>query len=736
MKSLFVQLALMIGAIFPAALPAHTLDFDSDARSRQLVIASKDYNNGQVQLTDRVFRDGHGREVVMRGWNVSGATKLVETGFKPFRNTTDARDALTALRARTGANVVRFLIAWEGVNPAPDQIDAAYLDAVAEQIREAIRLRMFVLVDWHQDLFASALFNKASWHTGNGAPAWVIVGGSYPAEYCGMVCTSWAQHNLTDEAVRRAFRNFWNNATIATPVGLRRMQDVYLWQMEQTLRHLKLALTPAEFDHVLGVDPFNEPVDGGMEGLTAAQWDNQKLWPFYHKVRTMMDDIGWYEKPVYAEPLVYWNTNVGFVAPATGGKHLIETPVRGFVFNAHFYEAGRQALDTRPVNNGSYLQEMHQVRDEGRYLRMPVFLSEFGVARGGSGRMDSSRVVNAMYQGMESSDSLKLAKDRFADAYSPPVSGTQWHWNWYHDRHHEYMNGNPDKLLTTKDAWNEEDFSAITVQANGSIRYGYDERSIERIFPRAVQGDVMSFHYNALARDAGAGVLNWLALRPIVGDTEYFRNDRWALLSWRGRRSDAPTEIFLPASFQGENIVIVTDRRIVRAPALRNTPTGEANEVMLTTDNAGGQRLLVWDDVDAGEDANTWHYVLVVRRDSGEDTDSARLSRLKNELDRTIVNGRLSPVYFTGAMTQGGYVADTAPRALTLSGNTYQVLWWKYVNFGWEGATGEVDILVNGSRVQSGGANDGRSAWNYSGETRYQVCERGGRRCSNTLVVR
>lgn len=717
-----------------ASAAPHTLDFDQTAAAQALTVGTKTWDNGVVNLTDRVLRDGLGREVVLRGWNVSGSTKLVETGFKPFRNADDARASLTALRERTGANAIRFLVSWEGVNPQVDTVDTAYLAAITEQIRIATQLDMYVLIDWHEDLFSRHLFNADSWHTGNGAPAWVIEGSDYPDEYCGIVCATWSQNNLTNEAVRRAARNFWNNATISTANGPRTLQESFLWQLESTLVWLKANLAPAEYAYVLGVDPWNEPVDGGMEGLTPAQWDNQKLWPFYRKVRTAMDRIGWNDKPVYAEPLVFWNTTAGVVAPATGGHHLIDKPAAGFVFNAHFYDAGRMGTDGTALNNGSYLMHMHQVRDEARWLGMPPFLSEFGMWLAGTGPKDTNRMIAAIYQGLEASDALKPAKDRFTDPYSPPVSATQWHWDWYHDRHSEIMNGNPSKLLTDNDAWNDENFSVISVASNGAVNYNIDARNIERAYPRAAQGDILAFQYNALVRDAGGTPLPWLALRPLPGDREYFRNERWALLVWRGRASEAPTEIFLPASFS--NIAVVTDKRVLAGLATTTASTGFANEILLLADNAGGRRLLVWDDIDSGETATGWHYVLVVNRDSGAAIDTALLNSLKTGLDQTLVAGRHSATYFTGSMTNGGYAADSAPKTIALTASTYQVLWWKYINFSWDGATGDVDILVKGARTETGGASGSRTAWNYSGTTTYQVCERGGRRCSNVYTAK
>ncbi|MDK2123921.1 cellulase family glycosylhydrolase [Parachitinimonas caeni] len=640
----------------------HTLDFDRDPRAIPLTVVDKAYNNGGINVTDKVLQDGLGRETVLRGWNISGSAKLKESGFKPFRHVNDAKASLAAMRLRSGSNVIRFLMSWEGVNPTFLKTDTTYLNDVTEQIRAAIDQKMYVLLDWHQDLQSRHLFNANSWHTGNGAPAWVIKGGGYPAEYCGIVCAHWGQHNLTDEAVRRAARNFWNNALILSqnPIGFIPTQEAYLWQMGEALKHIRSKLTDAEFGYILGVDPLNEPIDGGMEGLTPARWDNEKLWPFYRKVRARMNDIGWQSKPVYAEPLVFWNTNAGIVAPATGGHHLTDKPASGFVFNSHFYDAGRQGVDVRPVNNGSYLTHMHQIRDEARWMGMPAFVSEFGMFNRGTGPKDTNRTIAAMYQGLETSDAFRSTKDRMADAYSPPLSGTQWHWDWYYNQHNEAQNDNPSKIQQKTDGWNNEDFSAILTFV-GYVMYNIDGRNIERVYPRKAQGSIMAFHYNAIARSAWNEPLNWLALRPAIGGREYFRNQRWGLLVWRGRKSEAPTELFLPTEFGSGAAAAITEKWVVENLTTSNQPSNLRNEVMLTNDNSGGSRLLVWDDADSDETADSWHYVLVVKKEGGEVMDTTVLSRLQSELNETF-RRQQSPVYLTGDMTNGGYVADKPPR--------------------------------------------------------------------------
>ena len=66
--------------------------------------------------------DGYGREVVLRGFNVSGEVKLAENGFLPFASTADAQSSAQAMRQLTGANAVRFLVSWAGAEPTRGQL--------------------------------------------------------------------------------------------------------------------------------------------------------------------------------------------------------------------------------------------------------------------------------------------------------------------------------------------------------------------------------------------------------------------------------------------------------------------------------------------------------------------------------------------------------------------------------------------------------------------------------------
>ncbi len=629
----------------------HSLEYIGTEPDRKISQGSKTYA-GQ---TDRIFVDGFGREAYFRGFNIAGNTKLLSDGYKPFRTTSDAANAFSLLGKSAGSNMVRFLIAWEGVNPAVDTINYTYLDTVIAQIKEATARRMYILLDFHQDLFSRHLFNQGSWYTGNGAPAWVTPTGLYPQESCG-ICFTWGQNLFSNEAVRRAYRNFWNNASFPVASGTRNMQTEYLWQLGKATEYIKNHLSSQEFDYVLGLDPLNEPMDGGMEGLTPAQWDNQKLWPFYYKVRQTLNQNGWENKWVYAEPMVFWNTNFGGIA--TGGGYLSSKPGAGFVFNSHFYDAGRLALDTTGVDNATYFTALDQIRKEARFLDIPVFLSEFGMKLKGVGAQDTARTISGVYQAMEISDGKQTAKTRFADFYNPVVSGTEWHWDYYYNNHHEYMNSNPSKLLTAKDAWNDEDFSVI---GNYGTQANLDQYTLQRAYPRRIQGSLLSFYFNTIGFDTWNNVFQWGAIRPTDTGPSYFGDRRFIIVMWTGRKAEAPTEVYLPTHFASSDIILITDKKIYNK-GIPTTLQNGSNEAVLISDpgrvTGSGNILAVWDDLDSEEDSeNSTHFLLAVDA-KGTGYSDALLATIQNDLKTRVLSQKKSPIYLTGKMTYGGYPSN------------------------------------------------------------------------------
>ncbi|MEU4243743.1 endoglycosylceramidase [Actinoplanes sp. NPDC026619] len=482
------------------------------------------------------FVDSHGREVVLRGFNVSGEVKLAEKGGLPFAGPADARTSALAMRNLTNANTVRFLLSWAAAEPARGVLDTAYLGQVAEQAGVFADLGFEVLFEFHQDLFSRYLFNAGSWYTGDGAPKWLVAAGGYPAESCG-ICVNWGQNITQNAAVQQATYDFWHSPT------------EFKWQAEQVLRSLRSGLSSSQFAHVLGVDPWNEPYAGTYDsGQNSRTWERDVLWPFYQSFRAMMDGAGWVDRPAFVEPNLFWNGNVsnqpgGFLDAGAIGPR--------YVFNTHFYDqaAISGVLMWGKATDGQESDDFAKIRDRSAALSAPAIVTEFGHPLGGYTSDQAPSVDKAMYQGIDSR--LPGAQWWGGVAASGPVlSGTQWHWDIYSGRHQELMNDNPSKIQTAGDAWNGEDFSAVALDGAGAAYLRQDARLLDRIYPSAVAGRTLAFVYEDRSRD-GSTVLAWSPPPPSLPNVKTTINSsRYAVLVWRSGGDGAATEVKLPAGYR------------------------------------------------------------------------------------------------------------------------------------------------------------------------------------------
>ncbi len=662
---LIAALGASTATMATAAPINHSLNFENSPLAQKIVVDDKSYNG----YTDAVFRDGLGREATFRGWNVSGAVKLKSMGFKPFKNKRDADISFGSMGQKMGANIVRFTVAWEGIHPAPDIIDYQYLDDVISYMKSAIARNMYIVIDYHSDLYTRYTFTKDSKQTGNGAPEWIVKGGNHGTENCGLPCEfTWGAHKLFDPATRSAYRAFWTNKPIETIKGKRFVQTEFLWQLGKTAAYIKQKLTPKEYDYILGFEPLNEPFDSGLEEMglkNQSEFDNKILWPFYERVKAAMDANGMTDKLVFAEPNVFWYTSTGIVAPATGYGYLKYAPGKRFVFTPHMYDQGRMGVnDVTRAKNAAYFHKQDEVRSEARRLRTPMFLSEYGMWNHGKGKEDTLRIINATIQALETSENTRQ-KDRYADFYTPFVNGTQWHWNHYYEKGRELVNDNPNQVVTRFDAWNNENFSVVK---EWSSQHMWGANITERSYPRRMQGDLMHFAYNAKVADKAGIPLNWHSIRVNLAgqfeNREYFRDRKFAMVVWRGRRSEAPTEIYVPRAFKPDNVTVITEKRIADALPLSVQPDNIANEILFVADrnqlSNAGHRVLVWDDKDVGEDDNSMHYALIVEHTN--DMKKADLTELQQALNQRIVQEKQSAVYLPSKMTFSGYAKDAGAR--------------------------------------------------------------------------
>ena len=561
------------------------------------------------------FTDGLGREVVLRGYNVSGETKLEENSGLPFASVADAKKSATALRALGGGNSVRFLLSWAHAEPARGQVDTGYLTAATDQIRAFLDAGIRVYPDFHQDLYSRYLFNAGSWYSGDGAPKWAVDAGNYPQESCG-ICLFWGQNITQNGAVKQASYDFWHNA-----YGL---QDAFLTTAQSTMTYVRQHLTPAEFAGVVGFDPFNEPFAGTYDsGQTSRSWEQNVLWPFYVKFRARMDAAGWGAKPAFVEPNLFWNANIDFQKQEGG---LLDAGTLGprYVFNTHFYDqkAISGVFMWGKAGDGQYATDFGTVRDRASAAGTPAVVSEFGHPLSGSVSDKAPTVVKAMYQALDSRVPGASWWSKPADS-GPVLSGSQWQWDLYSGRHHELMNNNPDKVLTSGDAWNDEDLSAVGLDDSGKAVLRQDARLLDRLYPSATAGRTVAFTYEDRSRD-GSTTLTWNPVPSSLPNvSQLVGTGQYGLLMWRSDGTTTPTELHLPASFPTASTTVVSDLgSLYGLPAYTSTtPVAAAAE----PGGTGSRRLLL-----TATGSGTLHYALVT---NGATTPSTTLlNAAKTEL--------------------------------------------------------------------------------------------------------
>lgn len=254
-----------------------------------------------VRQSGRLFLDGEGRQVMLRGVNLGGDCKVPypdggtqfpsdfsnhrEVNFigRPFP-LPEADEHLGRL-AHWGFNCLRLLTTWEAVEHAgPGLYDEAYLDYFAEVCRLAGEHGHYVFVDFHQDVWSRMT-------GGDGAPGWTFeaVGldfhkfaeagaahvmqavydydspeerqGAYPQ-------MSWgSNHRLPANGIMWSL--FWAGRILTPDFQVQGenvqefLQGHYLGAMEQVARRI------AHLPNVVGFDTLNEPGTGWLgERLT------------------------------------------------------------------------------------------------------------------------------------------------------------------------------------------------------------------------------------------------------------------------------------------------------------------------------------------------------------------------------------------------------------------------------------------------------------------------------------
>ncbi|AEO60005.1 glycoside hydrolase family 5 protein [Thermothelomyces thermophilus ATCC 42464] len=141
--------------------------------------------NLRLTIEDGKFRDGYGRQVLLRGINVAGEAKYPSKPNQPSHVPEDFFDGdnvsfvgrpfskeeahlhFSRLK-RCGYNTIRYVFTWEAIEAAgPGIYDEAWIDETIEVLRAAKSYGFYVFMDPHQDVWSR-------FSGGSGAPMWTL----------------------------------------------------------------------------------------------------------------------------------------------------------------------------------------------------------------------------------------------------------------------------------------------------------------------------------------------------------------------------------------------------------------------------------------------------------------------------------------------------------------------------------------------------------------------------------
>lgn len=331
----------------------------------------------EVDLERGCFRDVHGRRVLLRGANVGGRAKRAP--FLPLElpPVFDVQDVLAGAREllshlpRWGLDTVRLTFSWEGIEPARGAYDEVYFSYLAAVLDVAFELRLRVVLDFHQDIYATPL-------GGDGMPAWTL-----PPAYRDVMTEdrrNWYMAYLCDPRVVESFSRFWRNEDA--------LLDALAAMWIEVIR--RFGNHPA----VIGYEIMNEPGWGELDPLLF----EKEVWlPLCERIGGMI---------ARTHPHLILFYGVPGVHALEPWRHDRFPRLSQVCFAPHLYDPGL-LLAPRGGAVSSPERALAKLAALSREAGLPVFIGEFGCTHGAVG---AEQWFDEMFSGM----------DRYG------ISGTLW----------------------------------------------------------------------------------------------------------------------------------------------------------------------------------------------------------------------------------------------------------------------------------------------------------------------
>ncbi|ORY87993.1 glycoside hydrolase superfamily [Protomyces lactucae-debilis] len=251
------------------------------------------------------FADQYDRTLLLRGINVSGASKLPsgpdfprcidpldEAFWKPVSfvgrpfPVEEARAHWQRLKS-WGLSLIRFVVTWEAIEPdEPGVYDEEYLKYVASILKEASDIGLLIVIDMHQDCWSR-------FTGGSGAPLWTLHMAGIDATLHKLHATGaallqgpkhesyaepgtlWAT-NYTKFAINHMFTLFFGGEVFAPNCQYKGEAVGLVLRRHFIDAAARLASTLAGIHGILGFDVLNEP-HAGFIGLASLDNFNEDV---------------------------------------------------------------------------------------------------------------------------------------------------------------------------------------------------------------------------------------------------------------------------------------------------------------------------------------------------------------------------------------------------------------------------------------------------------------------------
>lgn len=298
----------------------------------------------KAKVSGRDIRDAHGRQLLLRGLNLSERSKR-----PPFAGWLQQADVEHFVRL--GYDHVRFLITWEAVEPQDGVFDDAYLDQVKRELAWFEARGVYAVVDMHQDCFARRF-------GGDGAPEWVLLSPD-PFPFVPDVLGVFPI-NYSNPKVIANFDDFWTSAT-------KRARFAKAWaHVVSKLKDVK---------NVIGWEVLNEPFPG-----IRIPWDFEQ-----NELSTLTAEVVKAIRAEDGERIIFFEPQLLAASfPVNGLKRPNDPNV---VYAPHWYDP---VVDIRVANGIVPSYDGDRSRTEfaftnieahARALDVPLWLGEWGIER-------------------------------------------------------------------------------------------------------------------------------------------------------------------------------------------------------------------------------------------------------------------------------------------------------------------------------------------------------------------